>query len=430
MVDGADDEFILGLAQDRTETHLRDVLSEFGGAVRYGTELVNLHQDANKVTTETRDGATAEYDYVIGADGARSSIRKMLGLEFPGRSFTDQFLICDIRAQLPFENERRFFFDPEWNPDRQVLIHPQADSVWRIDWQVPPEYDLDADQASGGLEDRIRKIVGDQDYKIVWMSVYRFHERIAGAFQAGRSFLAGDAAHIVSPFGARGLNSGVQDADNLAWKIAFVLNGWADDPLLATYEVERRAAAEENLRVAGKTMEFLVPQSDAGWDTRRRTLEAAVGNPRAREMVDSGRLAEPYWYTESPLTTIDPHDPDMMNTPPGTPRPIVPGVLCPDAPCSVAGRPEVGRIRDLFGNGFTILSAGDADWAVAATAARSDAPVTGFDLTAIEPAGLMREALQLADREAALVRPDGHIAALGLVDAMSMAAAVTKTLAR
>jgi 2-polyprenyl-6-methoxyphenol hydroxylase-like FAD-dependent oxidoreductase len=421
----------VNVGQDRTEFHLeRAVDAEPLAEMHYASPVIDVGEDDNGVVIAAGSREPARFDYLVGADGARSTIRKLLGLDFPGRSFTDQFLICDIRAQLPFENERRFFFDPEWNPDRQVLIHPQADSVWRIDWQVPPDYDLDHDQTSGGLDERIRKIVGDQDYEIVWMSVYRFHERIASAFRAGRSFLAGDAAHIVSPFGARGLNSGVQDADNVAWKIAFVLNGWADDALLDTYELERRPAAEENLRVAGTTMEFLVPQTEEGWEIRRRTLNAAVGNPRAREMVDSGRLAEPYWYTESPLTTIGPHDPEMMNTPPGTARPIVPGVLCPDAPCAVPGRADIDRIRELFGRGFTLLTVGDPHWAVAAAAGRSDAPVAGFDLEVIEPEGLMRGALQLGHGEAALVRPDGHIAALELSDSLAVAAAISTALAR
>ncbi len=421
----------VNVGQDRTEFHLeRAVNAEPLIEMHYASPVTHVSEDAAGVAVTAGSESPRRFDYLVGADGAGSTIRKLLGVDFPGRSFNDQFLICDIRAQLPFENERRFFFDPEWNPDRQVLIHPQADSVWRIDWQVPPDYDLEGDQADGGLDARIRQIVGEQDYEIVWMSVYRFHERIAGAFRAGRSFLAGDAAHIVSPFGARGLNSGVQDADNLAWKMAFVLNGWADDPLLDSYEIERRAAAEENLRVAGATMEFLVPQSEAGWERRRRTLEEAVGNPRAREMVDSGRLAEPYWYTESPLTTISVHDPDVMNTPPGTPRPVVPGVLCPDAPCAVPGREDVARIRDLFGRGFTLLVGGDPDWAVAAVGERSDAPVAGHDLTVIEPAGLMRDALGLVTGEAALIRPDGHIAALGLADPTAVAAAVSTVLAR
>lgn len=418
--------------QDVTEYHLeRAVEAEPLAQLHYSSPVVAINEADNGVHVTSEGGAEPmRFDYVIGADGSRSTTRKLLDLEFPGRSFTDQFLICDIRAELPFENERRFFFDPEWNPDRQVLIHPQAESVWRIDWQVPPDYDLEQDQESGGLDGRIRKIVGDQHYEIVWMSVYRFHERIASAFRVGRSFVAGDAAHIVSPFGARGLNSGVQDADNIAWKIGFVLNGWATDSLLDTYAIERRAAAEENLRVAGATMEFLVPQSDAGWETRRRTLELAVGNPKAREMVDSGRLAEPYWYTESPLTTIDSHDPKVMYTAPGTPRPVVPGVLCPDAPCSTPGQSAVTRIRELFGTGFVVLVFGPASAAVAAAEKATGAPVTGYDLTIVEPAGLMASALGLAHGAAALIRPDGHIAALDLMDSASVTSAVQRALAR
>lgn len=421
----------VNVGQDRTEFHLeRAVEADPLTELRYASAVGDISEGDGGVLV-TIDGVAepAPFDYLVGADGARSTTRRSLGLEFPGRSFSDQFLICDIRADLPFDNERRFFFDPEWNPDRQVLIHPQADSIWRIDWQVPPDYDLTADEASGGLEARIRMIVGDQEYEIVWMSVYRFHERMASAFRVGRSFVAGDAAHIVSPFGARGLNSGVQDAENLAWKLGYVLNGWADDALLDTYEIERRAAAAENLRVAGATMEFLVPQSDEGWNVRRNTLEMAVGNPRAREMVDSGRLAEPFWYTDSPLTTIEAHDPSIMYPEPGEPRPVVAGVLCPDAPCVVATSPEATRIRALFGRGFTLLVFGAADAITAATIQGTQVPVAGYDLSVIEPAGLMVRALGLAEGQAALIRPDGHIAALGLADPAAAAAALGKALA-
>jgi hypothetical protein len=120
----------------------------------------------------------------------------------------------------------------------------------------------------------------------------------------------------------------------------------------------------------------------------------------------------------------------MLNTPPGTARPIVPGVLCPDAPCAVPGRADIDRIRELFGRGFTLLTVGDPHWAVAAAAGRSDAPVAGFDLEVIEPEGLMRGALQLGHGEAALVRPDGHIAALELSDSLAVAAAISTALAR
>ncbi len=404
----------VNVGQDRTEYWLEtQVNSEPLVELRYAHAVTGLDQDDNgvTVTVETPQGATTiDGRYAVGADGSRSVTRKLMGAEFPGKSFEDKFLICDIRADLGFANERRFFFDPEWNPDRQVLIHPQADSVWRIDWQVPPDFDVDAETESGGLDDRIRKIVGDGEYEIVWMSVYRFHQRIASKFREGRTFIAGDSAHIVSPFGARGLNSGVQDAENLAWKLAFVINGWADDALLATYEQERRAAAEENLRITGATMDFLVPPSDELWETRRRTLEAAVGNANARQMVDSGQLAEPYDYADSPLTT---HTDAAIGVPPGR--------LMPDATIDGPGGPV--RLRELIGSGFIALSNQGP------TMSGADPPVASLELSEIDISGVLTETLQIPLGVTALIRPDGHVAAIAASQA-SLAAALATAIAR
>ena len=105
---------------------------------------------------------------------------------FPGYTFEDRFLICDIRADLPFSNERHFHFDPPWNPGRQVLIHPQPDGIWRIDWQVAPETDADEERSSGRLDERIRQVIGARTpYELVWMTGYRFSQRLADAFRDG-----------------------------------------------------------------------------------------------------------------------------------------------------------------------------------------------------------------------------------------------------
>jgi 3-(3-hydroxy-phenyl)propionate hydroxylase len=377
---------------------------------RAGQAVIGGRQTGAGVEVDTPVGRVRG-SHLVGADGGHSTVRRLLGIGFPGRSYDDLFLICDIRADLPFPSERRFYFDPAWNPGRQVLVHQQPDSVWRIDWQVPPDFDPRAEHASGALDARIRKVVGDRPYEIVWQSVYRFQERVAQRFGVGRAFLAGDAAHLYAPFGARGLNSGLQDAENLAWKLAFVRHGWSPGALLDSYDVERRAAAGENLRVTGATMEFLVPQTERQRAFRRAALDRALTDPAARGLIDSGKLAEPYWYLDSPLTTpvagpvagADAAAP--FPTEPGAARPPVPGVLCPDAPCLVAGNPI--RLRQLFGRGFVILT-GEA----AAPPPAAGCPIEAYALAEIDAAGAARTALGAAADGVSLVRPDGHLAAV------------------
>ena len=285
----------------------------------------------------------------------------MLGLTFDGKTFTDQFLICDIRTEMPgWEQERRFYFDPPWNPGRQVLIHPCPNSTFRIDWQVPPEYDLASEEASGALDTADPQIIGDTDYEIVWKSVYRFHARQVDRMRVGRVLVAGDAAHLVSPFGARGLNSGVPDAENAAWKIAFVLHGWADESLLDSYHQERHAAAVENLAVTSATMDFLVPQSEQDWARRRAILEAAATDPEARAQVDSGRLAEPFWYVDSPLTTPSEAHPFEGRPKKGHDPVPAPGVLAPDVEVDLPGGGKT-RIRSLGRRGVLVLAGGGLD---------------------------------------------------------------------
>jgi pentachlorophenol monooxygenase/3-(3-hydroxy-phenyl)propionate hydroxylase len=386
--------------------------------VRWDHDVVAVQQDDDQVTLTCRGhegAATVRAPYVVACGGARSDpLRAMLGLSFEGRTFEDYFLICDIKTNLPdWQQERRFYFDPEWNPGRQVLVHPCPDSTFRIDWQVPPDFDITAEMDSGGLERRIRQIIGDLDYEIVWQSVYRFHSRHTDRFRVGRVLVAGDCAHLVAPFGARGLNSGVQDAENAAWKIAFVLGGWGGEQLLESYHDERLAAAQENLEVTTATMDFLVPQSDAEWKHRRDVLEAAVSDPAAREQVDSGRLAEPFWYVDSPLTTPNPSRPFPGRPPRGESPVAVPGVLIPDVPIRVEGG-RAARTRDIARNGFLVLvsEGADADAAEAAATATTRAPVRVHALADIDADGLLAKALEVQPNEVWLVRPDGHISAV------------------
>ncbi|WP_098955996.1 FAD-dependent monooxygenase [Pseudonocardia sp. N23] len=405
----------VNISQTRTEQILDEhIAAEPLVDLQWGRQVVEVDQDAWGVTVRLADGTRLGGSYLVVCAGARSDdLRTLLGVTFDGHSFDDRFLICDIRADLPgWADERRFYFDPHWNPGRQVLIHPCPDSTFRIDWQVPADHDLDAETASGALDSRIRAIVGDRDYEIVWKSVYRFHSRVVDRMRSGRVLIAGDAAHLVSPFGARGLNSGVGDAENAAWKIAYAGHGWAPDDLLETYHLERHAAALENLAVTTATMEFLVPPDEVRADRRADVLTRAATDPCSRAAVDSGRLAEPFWYVESPLTVADPRRPFG-----GRPRrgevPLPgPGVLVPDAPVTLGGAGPT-RVRELARDGFLLVLGADVDVAaVERAAAAAPGPVRVLMLDGMDPDGAFGAVLDARADEVWVVRPDAHIAAV------------------
>jgi len=405
----------VNVSQSRTEEILDEcIAAEPLVDLRWNHQVTGVDQDATGVGVRLADGTELRGSYLAVCAGARSDeLRRLLGVRFDGHSFDDRFLICDIRADLPgWATERRFYFDPEWNPGRQVLIHPCPDSTFRIDWQVPASYDLDAETTSGALDARIRQIIGDRDYEIVWKSVYRFHSRVVDRMRCGRILIAGDAAHLVSPFGARGLNSGVADAENLAWKIAYVGHGWAGDELLDTYHDERHAAALENIAVTTATMDFLVPPDADRARHRAEVLARAATDPAARERVDSGRLSEPFWYVDSPLTTPDERRPFAGRPPRGQAPAAGPGVVLPDAPVALPGG-GTGRIRALARDGFLLLVGSAVELAaVQGAAAAAPGPVRVLVLDEIDPDGILTASTAARPDEVWIVRPDAHVAAV------------------
>jgi 3-(3-hydroxy-phenyl)propionate hydroxylase len=423
----------VNISQTQTEQILDSVIAATPLiAARWEHRVTGLAHDGSGVTLtcQTRRGSrTIRAAYAVACAGAHGDeVRGWLGAAFPGESFADKFLICDVRASLPgWASERRFYFDPPWNPGRQVLIHPCPGSVFRIDWQVPPGYDEAEDAASGGRDARIRAIVGDRPYELVWSSVYRFSSRVADRMRAGRVLLAGDLAHVFSPFGARGLNSGVADAENAAWKIAFAARGWAPDALLDSYHAERHAAALENLEVTTATMRFLVPGDDAARRHRIAALERAATDAAARAAVDSGRLAEPFWYTESPLTTPDPGRPPQGRPARGSVPPPGPGILVPDVPVRLpaAGAPPGGPagtgpagvvrgLRQVAREGFLLLCGEGAGEAAArrAALAAAPAPVRALSIAGIDHTGGLARSLAARPGEVWVIRPDAYAAAV------------------
>ena len=268
---------------------------------------VDMSPECAVVTVETPDGDyRLSCDYVVACDGSRSPVREMLGLKCSGQTFRDRFLIADIRMRADLPVERRFWFDPPFHRNGSALMHRQPDNIWRIDFQLGWDADPVAERQPERVIPRIRAMLGnDAAFELVWCSVYTFSCTRLDHFRYGRAFFAGDSAHVVSPFGARGANSGVQDADNLAWKLHYVLQGHAPDRLLDTYCAERERAADENIAHSTRSADFLTPKSEMSRIFRDAVLSLAKDHGFARKLVNSGRLSTPTTLADSPLNTPD-----------------------------------------------------------------------------------------------------------------------------
>ena len=254
-------------------------------------------------------------------------MRNAIGLESEGQVFRDRFLIADIHMKSDFPTERWFWFDPPFHRNQSVLLHRQADDVWRIDFQLGWDADPEEEKKPERILPRLRAMLGPEaEFEIEWASVYTFQCRRMKSFRHGRVIFAGDAAHLVSPFGARGANSGFQDTDNLAWKLALVLAGRAPERLLDSYDAERTYAADENLRNSTRSTDFITPKSTASRTFRDAVLELAKRHPFARRLVNSGRLSVPAVLASSTLNTPD-ADADFAREP-GAMIPGAPGGRC------------------------------------------------------------------------------------------------------
>ena len=369
--------------------------------------------DGVTVTVDTPDGAyTLACEWLVACDGARSPVRTMLGLESEGQVFRDRFLIADIHMRSSFPTERWFWFDPPFHPNQSVLLHRQADDVWRIDFQLGWDADPEEEKKPERILPRLRAMLGgDAEFEIEWASVYTFQCRRMQHFRHGRVLFAGDAAHLVSPFGARGANSGFQDTDNLVWKLALVMAGSAPERLLDSYDVERTAAADENIRNSTRATDFITPKSAASRTFRDATLALARHYPFARRLVNSGRLSVPRIHVESPLNTPDRPGEAFAST-------MVPGAPAADVP--VRGL-ATDWFLDYLHEGFTLLVFDAAVPAPAVVAlARGPIPcnvlrVGGYDadgVTAIDDAeGLLARRYDGKPGTCYLFRPDQIVCA-------------------
>ena len=231
----------------------------------------------------------------MASDGARSPIREMMGLEMEGEAFEERFLIADIEMEAHFPDERHFWFEPTFHPGQSALMHKQPENIYRIDLQLGPDADPEAERRPEAVIPRIERVVGHQDFRLDWVSVYAFRCQRLERFVHGRLVFAGDSAHVVSPFGARGGNGGLQDVDALGWRLAAILGG-AGEGLIGGYEAERIHACDENIRASSRSTRFMTPAPGAERRYRDQVLRLAARAPFARPMVNSGRLSVPCVY--------------------------------------------------------------------------------------------------------------------------------------
>ncbi len=314
---------------------------------KHKVTAVTPQADSVLIDVHTSDGAfQLRADWLVVCDGARSPIRRHLGLDVDGQVFQDRFLIADVLLHSPMfndgANERWFWFDPPFHRNQSVLLHREADNVWRIDFQLGWDADPEAEKQPERVIPRIQAMLGPtRKFDLEWVSVYTFQCRRLQQFRHGRLLFAGDAAHQVSPFGARGANSGIQDADNLAWKLKLVACGLASDKLLDSYNSERVVAADENLLNSTRATDFITPKSQVSKDFRNAVLGLAGEFAFARALVNSGRLSVPTHLRHSVLNTPDADAfAGLMH----------PGAPLADAPVALAGNATDGGTAATAGN--------------------------------------------------------------------------------
>lgn len=365
---------------------------------RNRVEAMEVREDCVELEIATPEGPyRLQAEWLVACDGAHSPLRRMMGLEFAGKVFQDSFLIADIRMTgQGFPTERWFWFEPPHGQGASTLLHKQPDDIWRVDFQIGWDVDREEELKEENVRARLDAMLGDVEYELVWSSIYTFQCKRMERFRHGRVLFAGDAAHQVSPFGARGANSGIQDVDNLGWKLGLVLQGHAPERLLDSYSRERVHGAEENILNSTRATDFITPKSKVSKLFRDAVLSLAEEHEFARPLVNSGRLSVPCTYDGLPL-----NGPDDL---PGGPARTRVGSACPDAPLGD------GFLLPKLGGGFAILAI-DAEAPEMVEEGGVEARRVAVS-EADDPTGaLAARYLGPAHGAVYLIRPDQHVAA-------------------
>lgn len=383
--------------------------------------------DAVTLTVDTPDGPyPLQASWVVACDGARSPIREALGLKLKGTGYEGRYVIADIRLRSDAPTERRVWFDPPWNPGSTIIMHRQPDDIWRIDYQLRedevPDQEVQSERAIPRIQAHLSWIGERGDWTVEWISLYKVHSLTLDAYWHGRVLFAGDAAHLVPIFGVRGLNSGIEDAYNLAWKLAYVIRGLSDRQILASYSLERVHAARENMREAEKSTLFMTPPTRGYRALRDAILSLAVSQSFVRELVNP-RQTTPISLPESPLNT--PKEGQVASAPrlhPGSP------VINGPVSVPIAGEPGSMDLFSFLGPDFTGLVFAEAaqpdqlpisEWRSLESGAVpfklliiADSPEIGAGgSTVVDSTHRLFDHYGASHGSFYLIRPDGHVAA-------------------
>jgi len=414
------------LQQFYLEWFLVDRITTLGHAnLRWKSRVVGVtpHVDRVALTIETPAGRyVLEADWCVAADGVNSTVRNLLALPQRTELGQDRWCITDVRFRRPRLNERWTWVEAGFNENRGVWQHLMADDVWRLDFQMAPDCDPAEVSRPEVARERVARMLGaDTEFELVWVGPYAYRTMLMERFRHGRLMFIGDAAHAKSPFGARGGNSGVMDADNLGWKLARVVQGRSGEALLDSFDDERHRAAEENVRITARSGRFMQPRSEAEFRLRRAVLNLAREHAFARALLNTGRLCAPHHYRGLPAIGSGAHD----------------GVALPN----VALQQPVGRgggrltlidlIRDA-GENLLLCVFAPRESALVDAIARSALPIhpmfQGEDFD--DPQALLTAQTGVQSGGALLIRPDAHLAAaFANVDAAAVIAAASRALA-
>ena len=417
---------MINLAQYSIEQFLLDAAEQRSDLVEVRWQnrvtAIDAREDGARLTVETPAGAyTIEADWVVAADGGRSFLREALGLKLKGTSYEGRYVIVDILLDSARPAERLAYFDPPCNPGSTVLVHKQPSGVWRVDYQLRDGEDPDEAIKPENVMPRVESLLGMMGergaWSPVWIGIYKANALTLDDYRHRRVLFAGDAAHLLPIFGVRGANSGIDDADNLAWKLAFVVKGIASQQLLDSYSAERVAAARENLSYGTKSTEFMAPPSFAFDLMRKAVLGLAVKVPELRSLINP-RQSSAIAYTNSPLNAAA-QEAEFGAGP-------ACGHVLSECPLEmiVGGLTRAGYLTDLIGPVITALYFSDdgavpeelskldaamrargVPFAVVTLASRAGATAAhGWDST-----GRLYAMYDAAPGAFYLVRPDGHV---------------------